>query len=105
MKLFWLFVSSCCLVFLSLGGDAAELNYQLTPRQLSSDTYVFVGKTEDFSFENGGNIVNTAFVMTSAGVVVIDTGSSLRYGEQMRQAITKITDKLIVQVINTHHHP
>jgi len=105
MKLFWLFVSSCCLVFLSLGGDAAELNYQLTPRQLSSDTYVFVGKTEDFSFENGGNIVNTAFVMTSAGVVVIDTGSSLRYGEQMRQAIAKITDKPIVQVINTHHHP
>ena len=63
------------------------------------------GSTQDFSFANGGNIVNTAFVVTADGVLVIDTGPSRLYGEQMRAAIAAITDKPIVTVLNTHHHP
>lgn len=84
---------------------AAEFDYRLAPRQVAEDTYVVVGKTEDFNRSNGGNIVNTAFVVTSEGVVVIDTGPSLRYGEQLKAAIAKITDKPVVRAFNTHHHP
>lgn len=82
-----------------------EYDYRLTPQPVADGVYVFVGKSEDFSWKNGGNVVNTGFVVTSAGVVVIDTGPSKRYGEQMRAAIKKITPQPIVKVFNTHHHP
>jgi quinoprotein relay system zinc metallohydrolase 1 len=82
-----------------------EYDYRLAPEKIADGVYVFIGKTEDFSFKNGGNVVNTGFVVTDAGVVVIDTGPSKRYGEQMRAAIARVTAQPIVKVFNTHHHP
>lgn len=94
------------LVFwLPLGALAESFDYRLSPYRVADDSYVFIGKTEDFTPANGGNIVNTAFIVTRDGVVVIDTGSTRRYGEQMRQAIAKVTPKPIIKVFNTHHHP
>lgn len=59
----------------------AELEYRLQPRQIAEDTYLLEGATENFDKRNGGNIVNTGFVVTDSGVVVIDTGPSRRYGK------------------------
>jgi uncharacterized sulfatase len=84
---------------------AESFDYQLVPRKIADDTWLLVGKTEDFSRSNGGNIVNTAFVVTDDGVVVIDSGPSKRYAEQMRSAIARITPKPVLRVFNTHHHP
>jgi len=84
---------------------AAAFDYGLQPQKIAEGTYVLIGKTEDFSLENGGNIQNVGFIVTSAGVVVIDTGPSKRYGEQFRAAIRKVTDKPIVKVLITHFHP
>lgn len=84
---------------------ADSLDYRLAPRKIADDTWVMVGKTEDFSRSNGGNIVNTAFVVTTEGVVVIDSGPSRLYAEQMRRAIADITAKPVIRVFNTHHHP
>lgn len=95
---------NCCILF-ALNAIAETYDYQLQPRNVAQGTWVFVGSTEDFSFTNGGNIVNTGFIVTTDGVLVIDTGPSLRYGQQMRKAISLITDKPVVLVINTHHHP
>src|SRR5574337_1028454 len=36
----------------------AERDYLLQPRQIAADTWVLEGRLEDFSFSNGGNIVN-----------------------------------------------
>ena len=83
----------------------AGLDYLLKPRKIAPDTYVFVGLTEDFSRSNGGNIVNTGFIVTTDGVLVIDTGSSRLYGEQMRRAIAAVTDQPVRRVLITHHHP
>jgi len=77
----------------------------MQPQQVVTDTYVIEGKTEDFSKRNGGFIVNTSFIVTTEGVVVIDTGVSRRFGEQQRAAIEKLTGKKIVRVYITHHHP
>lgn len=84
---------------------AAAFDYQLQPRRIADGVYVLVGRREDFSFANGGNIVNTGFIVGDTGVVVIDTGSSRRYGDQLRAAIARITTLPVVLVINTHHHP
>lgn len=84
---------------------AADQDYGLAPQPIADNTWVLVGRSEDFSFTNGGNIVNAAFIVTRDGVVVIDSGPSLAYGQQLRRAIARITDQPVKWVINTHHHP
>ncbi len=96
------------LLFLSLFSTvlfASDYNYNLKPEKIAENTYVFIGKKEFFNIRNGGDISNTAFIDTKEGVIVIDTGSSAKYGEQMIKAIRTITSKPIITVINTHHHP
>jgi quinoprotein relay system zinc metallohydrolase 1 len=83
----------------------AELEYSLTPRLIAADTWLLEGSTDNFAKANGGNIVNTGFIVTERGVVVIDTGPSKRYGEALRKAIAAVTDKPVVEVLLTHHHP
>jgi quinoprotein relay system zinc metallohydrolase 1 len=84
---------------------AADFDYHLAPVAVAPNVHVFVGRTEDFSPANGGNIVNTSFIVARDGVIVIDTGPSRRYGQQMRQAIAAITPWPVRLAINTHHHP
>jgi quinoprotein relay system zinc metallohydrolase 1 len=96
-----------CAILVLLAGrlGAADFDYRLSAVPVAKDVYAFIGKTEDFTTTNGGNIVNTAFIVAPQGVIVIDSGPSLRYGQQMRRAIAAITAKPIALVINTHHHP
>ncbi|WP_409525515.1 quinoprotein relay system zinc metallohydrolase 1 [Nitrincola sp. MINF-07-Sa-05] len=81
------------------------LEYQFEPRQIAPNTWLITGTTEDFSRSNGGDIVNVAFITTDAGVLVLDTGSSKRYGEALREVIAKVTDQPVIKVFNSHHHP
>ncbi len=83
----------------------ADMDYALKPRQIAEGTWLLEGSTDNFAKANGGNIVNVAFIVTEAGVVVIDTGPSRRYGEALRQAIASVTAKPVIQVLLTHHHP
>lgn len=84
---------------------ASNLDYKLQAKQIAKDTYVFEGANDDFSRANGCNIINTGFIVTSDGVVVINTGVSKLYGEQQRQAIAKVTNKKIKLVLNLNLHP
>lgn len=97
--LFWgLMVGSTALL-------AADFDYRLAPVEIAQGVWIFEGEREDFSRENGGNIVNTAFLITEEGVLVFDTGPSRRYGEQMRAAIAAVTELPITHVFLSHHHP
>lgn len=88
------------------GLQAAESgDYGLNPQQIAPGTYLLEGVNEDFSFDNGGNIVNTGFVVTEDGVVVINTGPSFTYGQQMREAIAGVTDQPVVRVYISKLHP
>lgn len=95
----------CLLLAVVASWAQADLRYHLRPQQIAPDTWLVEGKTENFSRENGGNIVNTAFIVTSDGVVVIDTGPSLQYGDALRDVIRGITDQPVTHVLLTHHHP
>lgn len=99
MRCLFIFLCSC---FMSL---SAVADYQLTPKEIAENTWLVEGSTENFSLENGGNIVNAAFIVTEKGVVVIDTGPSFAYGKVLRAAIATVTDKPVIQVLLTHHHP
>jgi len=85
--------------------DMARLAYDLQPRQIAPRTWVMEGAVDDFSRANGCNIINTAFIATGAGVVVVNTGPSRLYGEQQRQAIERTTLEPVVQVFNLNLHP
>ncbi|MCY1275771.1 Metallo-beta-lactamase superfamily protein [compost metagenome] len=89
---------------LALTAQASQ-DYSLAPRQIAEGTWLLEGSTDNFDKANGGNIVNTAFIVTSAGVVVIDSGPSKAYGEAMRRAIAGVTGQPVVLVLLTHHHP
>ena len=54
--------------------------------------------------ENRGMMSNVIFVVTSAGVVVIDSGASLQIGQMAIRMIRKVTDKPVVAVFNSHYH-
>ncbi|MES9945865.1 MAG: quinoprotein relay system zinc metallohydrolase 1 [Candidatus Thiodiazotropha sp.] len=83
----------------------AAKDYGLKPVEIAPGTYVLLGENAHFNSRNGGNIVNTAFIVTDAGVVVIDSGPSRLYGEQLRQVIGKVTELPILKLFNTHLHP
>jgi hypothetical protein len=93
-----------CLLW-AVPGWAAGLSYRLEPKLIAPDTYVFEGAVEHFTLKNGGNILNTGFIVTEAGVVVIQTGPSRRYGEEMRAAIAKVTERPILKVFVSNQHP
>ncbi len=80
---------------------AADLDIQsVAPR-----TWALVGKTEDLSPQNAGNIANAGAIATADGVVVIDTSASKALGEAWRAAIAERTSQALRLVLNTHLHP
>ena len=85
--------------------NPATLDYGLRARALAAGVYVVEGRNEDFSVDNGCNIINTGFIVTGAGVVVVNTGPSRRYGEQLRALIARTTAEPVVQVVHLNLHP
>lgn len=85
--------------------DVARLDHGLRPRQVAEHTWVIEGAVADFSRANGCNIINTAFIATGEGVVVINTGPSRGYGEQQRRAIEQLTHEPVRHVFNLNLHP
>ncbi len=85
--------------------DMTRLHYDLQPRSLAPGVWVIEGAVDDFSRANGCNIINTGFIATGAGVVVVNTGPSRLYGEQQRRAVAQVTAEPVVQVLNLNLHP
>jgi quinoprotein relay system zinc metallohydrolase 1 len=85
--------------------QAQPLDYQLQARQLADGVYVVAGANADFAPANGCNIINTGFIVGDDGVLVINTGPSLLYGQQLRALIARTTPKPLRQVIHLNQHP
>jgi quinoprotein relay system zinc metallohydrolase 1 len=85
--------------------NLAALDYGLKARALAEGVYVVEGANDDFSVANGCNIINTGFIVTGAGVLVINTGPSRRYGEQLRALIGRTTREPVAQVLHLNLHP
>lgn len=90
---------------LNIPASAAPLKYNLKAQKVTDNTYLVHGKMENFTMQNGGHIVNIAFVDTEEGVVLIDTGPSFRYGKALKKLIKKVTGKEVVRAYITHYHP
>lgn len=95
--------AGCCVCG---AANARLLTYPLHATEIGSKTWAVHGESSHFNLDNGGNIVNVAFIEVPDGIVVIDTGPSKRYGQALLALIEKVVPgKPILRVYNTHHHP
>jgi quinoprotein relay system zinc metallohydrolase 1 len=85
--------------------QAAPLTYALKPIKLDDGAWMIAGAQEAITFENGGAIANITILDTSDGAVIIDTGPSRRFGEELAALTRTLTGKDIARVYLTHFHP
>ncbi len=75
--------------------------YAFETVRVADGVYALVGELGQRSPENLGHNMTSGFVVTTQGVVVIDTGASLLGARAIHAAIRKITDKPVIYAINT----
>ena len=73
-------------------------------QKVAANSYVVPGPTEQPTAANQGFMNNPGFIVTQAGVVVIDPGSSYTIGKALLERIREVTDKPVTHVFNTHVH-
>ena len=76
----------------------------IEPERLSQRVWMVYAKDGFPTAENQGMMANVLFVVTSAGVVVLDSGGSLQIGQMAIRMIRKVTPLPVVAVYNSHYH-
>ena len=71
---------------------------------MTENSYCFFGLPENINQKNAGNIVNSCFVQTKEGFVVIDSGPTYDYASQAYEQMQKIAKLPVQYVIVTHDH-
>lgn len=84
------------LVFSRLAG-ALDMEF----RAVAPGVYAFIGETGMRTYENEGMNANSGFIVTDAGVVVVDSGSTRQVAEKIHAAIRKVTAQPVKYVFNT----
>lgn len=83
----------------------ADLTFPMHPQQVAPNIYALITPTRDLpNPENKGWNSNSAFVVTNAGVLLFDSGSSSAIGESIKKVIAQITDQPVRWIINSHAH-
>jgi glyoxylase-like metal-dependent hydrolase (beta-lactamase superfamily II) len=92
------------LLFATLIGlfmQTVSADYQPRAERVIDNVYAIVGPLGQRSADNDGLNANFGFIVTPAGVILIDSGASRRGAEKIAAAIGKVTDKPVRWVINT----
>jgi glyoxylase-like metal-dependent hydrolase (beta-lactamase superfamily II) len=97
-------VCSISLLAMSLAAWGSDVLPDYPATKLGDRVWVIQGPTELPNPENKGFMNNPAFVVTEAGVVVIDPGSTLETGRMVLRQIGKVTDKPVTHVFDSHIH-
>jgi len=84
--------------------EIATTDFPYAFEQVANNTWVMHGPRELPNPDNKGFMNNPGIVETSAGLVVIDPGSTLHVGKNVLTEINKVSDQKIVAIFNTHVH-
>lgn len=93
-----------CLLVASAAAAAPQPVADVAPVRVAPHTWVIHGPLGEPSPANQGFMNNPAFVLTEAGVVLIDPGSSRQTGEMVLRQLRRVTARPVVAVLNTHVH-
>ena len=91
----WMIIASW---FVSVAVQAQELNLQ--PVQVAPDIYAVVGDLGGQTYENDGLNNNLGFVVSDGGVLVINSGPSVRVARALHAAIRKTTPQPVKWLVN-----
>ncbi len=87
------------------GGPAMVADYDMQAREVAEGVYAIITPARDFpNPQNKGWNSNSAFVVTDAGVLVFDTGTSETIGTAIKNTIRRVTDKPVRWIIHSHGH-
>ena len=70
-------------------------------RQVTEGVYAYIGEIEGRTYDNEGLNANLGLVVTPAGAVLIDSGSSYQVAAKIHEAVKKVTSQPLKLVINT----
>ena len=88
----------------AVANKAAPLRASYRAEQVSPSTYVIHGPLASPNPENQGFMNNPAFIVGDAGIVVIDSGSTVQVGDMVLEQIKSISDLPVVATLSTHIH-
>ena len=97
MKVIKLLMLSCLMVT----SVSAENEQNLVLKKVTNNVWSIVGPLTNRSKENLGNNATFGFVVTDEGVVLIDSGGSLKGAKALHAMIKSVTKKPIRYVINS----
>lgn len=105
MRVLFGFIAMSFLAIAAQAAPATVGDYPMRAQQVVPNVYAVISPARDFpNPENKGWNSNAAFVVTGAGVLVIDTGSSETIGKALRKTIAAVTNQPVRWIINTHGH-
>lgn len=100
-----LMMSLSLFVLIACAQAQPALSNSFVVEYIGDGIYVHHGVHLDIDEGYQGDICNASFIVGTKGVAVIDTGGSFKVGNQLREAIRKVTPLPVLYVINTHVHP
>ena len=77
---------------------------ELSVTRVAENVYVLHGLIGMPDKSNKGFMSNASFIVSDTGVVIVDTGGSLKYGEYLVTKIREVTEKPVIAIFNTHMH-
>lgn len=89
------------LILLALSLPLAAWAYTPTAEPVVGNVYAIIGPLGQRSPENDGLNANYGFIVTPAGVILIDSGASRLGAQRLEAAIRAVTDRPVRWVINT----
>ena len=107
VRAFWKSIAIGCMAALVAAGAAAQqaaAPRKVVPRQVSASAWFVEGEAALGSPANRNFISNAGFVVTPAGVVVIDALGSPALARELLDEIAKVTPQPVTHVILTHYH-
>lgn len=88
-------------LFMLLLFSQLSMALDLTFKQVAPGIYASIGELGLRTYENEGMNGNAGFIVTDAGVVVVDSGSSYQVAQKIHAAIRQVTPLPVKYVINT----
>ena len=89
------------ILYILLLQQAFGFDYQLQSTKINDHIECFFGLEEKIYASNGANILNSCFIETTEGYVVIDSGPTYSYAQQVYEILQKRKRLPVKYLINT----